>query len=134
MKIEKKQPEQDGELTVSIVKKSGMISGCENIGVCGTRIASRAFARGGGSEKVAVCHSDCFGWDGFIMYVKNVDAHVGHGDTEYPKLVSDDVDFALYYLFNDDYCCDYPRIIDPDDDSKCCEPQEVGNPSLGCKT
>ena len=32
-------------MTVSIVKKSGMISGCENIDVCGTRIASRAFAR-----------------------------------------------------------------------------------------
>ena len=32
-------------MTVSIVKKSGMISGCESIDVCGTRIVSRAFAR-----------------------------------------------------------------------------------------
>ncbi len=87
---------------------------------------------GGSKEKVAVCHSDCFGWDGFIMYVKNVDAHEGHGDTVYPESATNNVDFALYYLFNDDYCCDYPRIIDPDDDSKCCEPKNLDDPTKGC--
>ena len=32
-------------MTVSTVEKSGMILGCENIDVCGTRIASLAFVR-----------------------------------------------------------------------------------------
>ena len=89
---------------------------------------------GGGKEKVAVCHSDCFGWDGFIMYVKNVDAHVGHGDTAYPPdLATNDPDFfRTYYLFNDDYCCDYPRIIDPENDSLCCDPKDPDDPTKGC--
>jgi len=89
---------------------------------------------GSGSEKVAVCHSDCFGWDGFIMYVKNVEAHKGHGDTEYPPdLDTTTASFAQYYLFNNDYCCDYPRIIDLSKPDKCCDPAVEGNPEAGCK-
>ncbi len=84
---------------------------------------------GGSKEKVAVCHSDCFGWDGFIMYVKNVDAHLAHGDTDYPpELDTTTESFAQIYLFNNDYCCDYPREINQCDNLKCCDPGKCPDP------
>ncbi|MDA2931375.1 hypothetical protein MYX84_15760 [Acidobacteria bacterium AH-259-O06] len=51
----------------------------------------------GSKEKTLLCHSDCFHWDGFYLWVKNVETHVAHGDTYI---------YWDYQIWNDDYCCD----------------------------
>ena len=77
----------------------------------------------GSKEKTLVCHSDCFYWDGFYLEVKNLQAHLDHGDhpISQPEI----------QIWNDDYCCDdgtswpyaYEKgcCADPVPDGKTCK-------------
>ena len=80
---------------------------------------------GGSKEKTLVCHSDCFYWDGFYLEVKNVAAHIAHGDKTIANFDEQ--------VWNDDYCCDdgtiWPFAYEkgccevPVPDGKTCEPE-----------